>query len=73
MLVLWMMRSSHSMFCLAIGLISFSRVGFNAKEDQALVSMDFVCGELCGAGGTYLLEKEEGVWVVKQTLTAWIS
>ncbi len=55
------------------GLITFSRVGFNAKEDQALALFGFRCDDLCGAGGLYLLVKEDDNWKVQETLMAWQS
>jgi hypothetical protein len=57
----------------ANGVVSFSRVGFGEKEDEALVLMGFVCGDLCGAGGLYLLVKEEGSWKIQGSLIEWIS
>jgi hypothetical protein len=57
----------------AEGVVLFSRVGFGANEDQALVSMGFRCGDLCGAGGLYLLVKEEGTWKFQRALMEWIS
>jgi len=55
------------------GVVTFSRVGFGPKGDTALVRMAFVCGDLCGAGGLYLLAKEEGSWRVQEHLAAWMS
>ena len=57
----------------ARGLILLSRVGFNAKGDEALAEMGFRCGDLCGAGGLYLLVKEDGNWTVQETLAIWQS
>jgi hypothetical protein len=57
----------------ANGVVSFSRVGFGEKEDEALVLMGFVCGDLCGAGGLYLLVKEDGNWKIQESLIEWIS
>jgi len=57
----------------AEGLFVVSRVGFSANEDQALVRIGFVCYDVCGAGGTYLLIKEEGSWKVQETLMGWMS
>jgi hypothetical protein len=57
----------------ASGFILFSRVGFNADGDEALADMGYRCGDLCGAGGLYLLVKEDGTWKVQETLTAWQS
>ena len=57
----------------ARGLVFFSRVGFDANEDKALVSMGFSCGDLCGAGGLYLLVKEDGNWKFQEALVEWMS
>lgn len=57
----------------ASGFILFSRVGFNADGDQALADIGYRCGDLCGAGGLYLLVKEDGNWKVQETLMAWQS
>ncbi len=57
----------------ASGFILFSRVGFNADGDEALADMGFRCGDLCGAGGLYLLVKEDGNWKVQETLMVWQS
>jgi hypothetical protein len=54
-------------------VIFFSRVGFSPKGDLAIVEMGNRCGDLCGAGGLYLLEKKEGAWQVKDQLMAWMS
>ena len=55
------------------GIVSFSRVGFAVNEDEALVLMGFRCGDLCGAGGLYLLAREEGSWKVQESLMEWQS
>ncbi|MBU0496126.1 MAG: hypothetical protein KKA73_13700 [Chloroflexi bacterium] len=57
----------------ASGFILFSRVGFNADGDEALVDMGYRCGDLCGAGGLYLLVKEDGNWKVREALMVWQS
>ena len=57
----------------ASGFVLFSRVGFNADADEALADMGYRCGELCGAGGLYLLVKEDGNWKVQETLMVWQS
>ena len=57
----------------ASGFILFSRVGFNADGDEALADMGYRCGDLCGAGGLYLLVKEDGTWKVQETLMVWQS
>jgi len=57
----------------ASGVVIFSRVGFGANENEALVLMGYRCGDLCGAGGLYLLVKEDGNWKVQEELMAWQS
>lgn len=44
------------------GLFSMSEISFDRNHRVALVSYEFVCGSLCGSGGTWLLEKANGVW-----------
>jgi len=44
------------------GLFSLSEIAFDRDHRQALVSYGFVCGSLCGSGGTWLFEKVDGVW-----------
>jgi hypothetical protein len=57
----------------AEGIINFSRVGFSEEGDLALVLMGFRCWDLCGAGGLYLLAKEDGSWVVEKATMVWMS
>ena len=57
----------------ASGFVIFSRVGFNADGDEALATMGYRCGDLCGAGGLYILVKEYGSWKVQETLMVWES
>jgi len=57
----------------ASGFVAFSRVGFNASEDKALAEMGYRCGDLCGAGGLYVLAKEDGNWKVEEELQVWQS
>jgi hypothetical protein len=57
----------------ASGIVIFSRVGFGANGDEALALMGYRCGDLCGAGGLYLLAKEEGNWKIQEPLVVWIS
>ncbi|MGD8794801.1 MAG: hypothetical protein PVF47_19790 [Anaerolineae bacterium] len=57
----------------ASGFVLFSRVGFNDERDQALVDFGYRCGDLCGAGGLYLLVKEDGQWKVQEELMVWQS
>jgi len=55
------------------GMIKFSRVGFNSSRNQAFVEVEFLYCPLCGFGDKILLEKEFGIWIVKERFGGWIS
>lgn len=44
-------------------VFSFSRVGFNAARNRAVLYVDFWCGSLCGQGEFFFLQKRDGHWV----------
>jgi hypothetical protein len=43
--------------------IDLSAVGFNADKTVAVVSKGGWCGELCGEGGFYVMQKKLGKWI----------
>ena len=43
--------------------IDLSVVGFNADKTIAVVSKGGWCGEICGEGGYYVMQKKEANWV----------
>jgi hypothetical protein len=45
-----------------VQVIHFSAVGFNADRTNAFVERDVVCGDLCGHGSPFLLQKRNGKW-----------
>jgi hypothetical protein len=51
----------------------FSRAGFNRRLDQALVYVAHIAGPLMGGGFYYLMEKQDGRWIIKDQSLAWIS
>ena len=53
--------------------VSMSSVGFNAQKNKALLTMTYNCGMLCMEGTYYLMEKQNGRWLMKQQVMAWIS
>lgn len=53
------------------GLYTLSEVVFNKEHSRALVSYDFVCGELCGHGSVFLLKKVGEKWKVHKTCQEW--
>ena len=55
------------------GYVIFSRVGFNRTLDQAVLYVGEVAGPLMGAGHYYLLEKQNGEWMIKEQTMVWIS
>jgi hypothetical protein len=46
----------------AAGLFSFSEIVFDRKHEYATFSFSFVCGSLCGHGGTVVFRKKNGIW-----------
>lgn len=50
-----------------------SRVGFNRTLDQALIYVGHMAGPLMGSGSYYLMEKQNGQWLIKEEIMAWIS
>ncbi len=64
----------HKKFPKSSGILTLSRVGFNADKTQALVYKGWSCGGLCGGGGYTLLKKKKGVWVVDRGVgPEWVS
>ena len=55
------------------GIYGFSRVGFNAANDQALVYLDWYGGYLAGLGQCVILAKSGDTWTVVQQVETWIS
>jgi hypothetical protein len=56
------------------GIFTFSEIIFNAGHDRAAFTYSFVCGGLCGHGGTVIYRKTNGKWVrEKDNCGNWIS
>ena len=66
-------KSFEQLFPGAVGIISFSRVGFDSTLHEAIVSTSFVCGMLCGSGHRYVLRNVRGHWQVVSRLMVWVS
>lgn len=58
---------------LASGIVQLSRVGFNARRDQALLCLGLQSHWLCGSGDYMLLRKLGGRWIIEHQTPAWIS
>jgi hypothetical protein len=57
----------------APGITTFSKVGFNAKRDQALVYMGTQSNWTVGTGYYLLLKKVNGTWSIDQQVMIWVS
>ncbi len=56
-----------------LSLLTLSRVGFNKKEDKALVVLGSQEGWTGGDRFFYLMVKKDNSWKIKKKLRAWIS
>jgi len=63
----------YNRFPQAPGITTFSRVGFNASLDQALVYMGTQSNWLVGASYYILLQKGNGTWSIDQQVMIWVS
>jgi hypothetical protein len=67
-------RAFYQRFPRSQGLVTFSRVGFNAARTQAVVLVTRGCGGLCGMGNVVLLDRDPaGRWRVVRSDMLWIS
>jgi hypothetical protein len=66
-------RRFYKEFPDAPGVIAFSRVGFNAKKDQALLYVGNQRDFLGGSGVFYLLSKRGKAWQVDKGVILWLS
>jgi len=56
------------------GLMKFSVVALDPAGKTAALRYEFVCGRLCGSGGSVLFTKTQQGWIVdKRNCTSWIS
>jgi hypothetical protein len=55
------------------GVLTLSRVGFNARGDKALVYAGNMAFALAGAGYAIVLGQENGQWRVLNQVMLWIS
>ena len=57
----------------SLGIITFSKIGFNGDRTQALVSVNDSCPALCGSGQFYFLRKQDGNWSIEGVKELWVS
>jgi hypothetical protein len=58
----------------AAGVLSLSEMAFDKSHEHAALKFSFICGGLCGHGGTALLEKNKDGWKeIHNSCGRWIS
>ena len=56
------------------GLLSLSTLIFDEQHKVAVLSYSFVCGSLCGSGGTVIFDKKPSGWKArKERCGGWVS
>ena len=56
-----------------VGILSISEIGYNNEMNEAIISYDWLCGSVCGAGVIVLLRKMKYSWEIKEVITLWVS
>jgi hypothetical protein len=54
-------------------VLTFSNIGFNRSQSQALFYVDKHSGSLSSSGEFIILEKKDGIWVIVKTIEMWRS
>lgn len=58
----------------ASGLLSLSEIAFDKSHRFAVFKYSFICGRLCGQGGTVVFEKKDDEWEdAHRPCSSWIS
>ena len=57
----------------AVGVLRFSRIGYTAKEDQALLYVEEERPDGCGGGLLVWLRRQEKVWTIFDTDVIWAA
>ncbi len=55
------------------GFVGLSRVAIDQQKGRALVFVKDHCGDVCGSGDWYLLERQEGKWRITRRVNVWVS
>jgi hypothetical protein len=55
------------------GLFIFSEIQFDRRHERAVLTYTFYCGEQCGNGGSVVLSRSTGVWVIISRCQQWIA
>lgn len=63
----------HKKYGEGCSIIELSRIGYNAKKNQAIVEVGGNCASIAGEGLIVYLVKENNDWVVKLVYSHWVS
>ncbi len=55
------------------GLFKLSEIQFDKGHEHAILKYSFICGRLCGDGGTVVLSKTKAGWKQTGTCGSWVS
>ena len=56
-----------------VGILSVSKISVNGEKNKACVYTSLICGEMCGHGRVFFLEKKAGKWLVSYHVEIWVS
>ena len=54
-------------------IISYSKIVYNANKTKASFYFENYCAGMCGIGQVVLMEKVNGIWEIKETITNWVT
>ena len=63
-------KKSYAKFA---GVMSFSRIKFDAKKESGSLDVGYRCGGKCGLGYTVYIKKVKDKWVIVKVEETWIS
>jgi len=53
--------------------VTISKIGYNKNSTQAILTIGVIYAPLAGSGSLVFLEKENGIWKIKESIMTWIS
>ena len=65
-------KEFYAMYPFSQGIMTLSRVGFNAEMNQALLYVEDEWDDCIGSGHYILFTKESGVWTIQSWARSWI-
>jgi hypothetical protein len=55
------------------GVMSFSRIKFDAKKESGILDVSYRCGGKCGLGYSVYIKKVKNKWIIVKVEETWIS